>query len=48
MKLCIQTESLVHDLGYEAAYRTIREAGFEAVDWNLNTAWSFKQVVAAE
>lgn len=48
MKLCIQTESLVHDLGYEAAYRTIREAGFEAVDWNLNTAWSFKQVSAAE
>lgn len=48
MKLVIQSQSLVNDLGYEAAYRTIRESGFEGIDWNLNTAWKFKEVTAAE
>ena len=48
MKLAIQSQNLVNDLGYEAAYRTIKEAGFDGIDWNLNTAWKFKEVLAAE
>ncbi|MBQ8431894.1 MAG: sugar phosphate isomerase/epimerase [Clostridia bacterium] len=47
MKLCIQSENLVERFGIENAYRMIKEAGFEAIDWNLDKAWKFKVVTAA-
>ena len=48
MKLSIQTERLVSTLGAENAYRLMKDCGFEAIDWNLDTAWKFKQVCEAE
>ena len=44
MKISVQSQNLVDDLGMENAYRAIREAGFEAIDWNIDHAWSFKEV----
>ena len=48
MKLSIQSEKLVSILGAENAFRLFRECGFEAIDWNLDTSWKFKQVCEAE
>jgi len=48
MKLSIQSESLVKYYGMEDAYRMIREAGFEAIDWNIDTCWDFDAVKNAE
>ncbi len=48
MKLCIQSERLVSQYGAKDAYRMIREAGFEAIDWNVDTAWNFSKVKEAE
>lgn len=48
MKLCIQSEGLFSRYGAEVAFRMIREAGFEAIDWNLDKAWNFKKVLEAE
>ena len=39
MKLCMQTGDVVDRLGPEKGYGAIREAGFEAIDWNLDHAW---------
>lgn len=39
MKLCIQTGNIVDHYGAEKGYAMIRNAGFEAVDWNLDHAW---------
>ena len=36
MKLSVQSQTLVADFGIDAAYRMIREAGFEAIDWNID------------
>ncbi len=48
MKTCIQSEGLMSSFGPEIAYRMIREAGFEAIDWNINKAWNFKAVTSAD
>lgn len=48
MKISIQSETLVKYYGMEDAYGMIREAGFEAIDWNIDTAWDFEQVKKAE
>ena len=48
MKISVQSGNLVPDYGFEAAYRMIREAGFDAIDWNINTAWKFKEVLEAK
>lgn len=48
MKLSIQTETLFKYYGMEDTYRMIREAGFEAIDWNIDTAWDFDQVKQAD
>ena len=39
MKLCVQTGDVVDRLGLEKGYAAIKEAGFEAIDWNLDHAW---------
>lgn len=38
MKISVQTGEVARHFGNEAAYRMIKEAGFEAVDWNLDHA----------
>lgn len=48
MKICIQSQRLVSQYGAEDAYRMIREAGFEGIDWNIDTEWNFSAVKAAE
>lgn len=48
MKISIQTGDLTTQYGIENGYRMIAEAGFEAVDWNLDHALSFSEVKAAE
>lgn len=39
MKISIQTGDIVDRIGIEKGYKAIREAGFEAIDWNLDHAW---------
>ena len=48
MKISIQSETLVKYYGAEDAYGMIREAGFEAIDWNIDTAWDFDTIKNAE
>lgn len=36
MKISVQTGGLIDELGIEKCYKTIAEAGFEAIDWNLD------------
>lgn len=45
MKICIQSQSLVSQYGAADAYRMIREAGFEGIDWNLG--WNFSDIQSA-
>ena len=48
MLLSVQSQDLIDDVGYDAGYRMIREAGFEAIDWNLDHAWKANQLETAE
>ena len=48
MKICVQSQDLVDDLGIGEAYKLIREAGFEAIDWNIDHAWKFQELIKAE
>ena len=48
MKISIQTQPMVDYFGIRDAYRMIREAGFEAVDWGLDRAWRTSAVIAAK
>ena len=48
MKLSIQSQRITGQYGIEAAYRMIREAGFEAIDWNIDVEWDFNRVKSAE
>ena len=47
MKISVQSQDLVDDFGIERAYAMIREAGFEAIDWNIDHAWKATDVVKA-
>lgn len=38
MNITIQTGDIVDRLGFEDGYRTIRDTGFTAIDWNLDHA----------
>lgn len=38
MKTSVQTGGLIDELGAERCYRAIAEAGFEAIDWNIDHA----------
>ncbi len=48
MKIAIQTQSLAKYYGYEDTYGMMREAGFEGVDWNVDSSWDFDALVKAE
>lgn len=48
MKLSIQSGDLPRDFGAEKAYQMIREAGFEAIDWNLDHALTRKTLENAK
>ena len=48
MKISVQSQRLTGQYGIEKAYRLIREAGFEAIDWNIDTEWVFKDVLSAQ
>ncbi len=48
MLLSVQSQDLIDDFGFDEGYRMIRDAGFDAIDWNLDHAWSFNQVTNAE
>jgi len=48
MKLSVQSQNLVDHFGYDKAYKMMKEAGFEATDWNIDHALVHKDVVAAE
>lgn len=39
MKLSIQDYATLQRYDQDTAYRLIREAGFEAIDWNVNLQW---------
>lgn len=46
MKLCVQSGTIVFDHGYEKGYAMLREAGFEAIDWNIDVDWDRKKVTS--
>ena len=48
MRICVQSQDLVDDIGMHDAYAAIREAGFEAIDWNIDHAWKFSDLIKAE
>lgn len=48
MKLCVQSGSIVFDHGYEKGYAMFREAGFEAIDWNIDVHWDAKAIRAGK
>ena len=36
VKISIQTQKTVSELGFEKAYKLYKDAGFQALDWNIN------------
>lgn len=48
MKVCIQTGDVVDRLGLEKGYSAIKNAGFEAIDWNLDHAWKGSDIYKGE
>lgn len=44
MELSIQTKGLVSELGIDGAYRAVSQAGFTAVDWNLDLSWKRSEI----
>ena len=47
MKLSVQTQNLVDTYGIEEAYKLISDAGFTAVDFNIDHSWKFSEVKKA-
>ena len=47
MKLCVQDARLHKTYGYKKAYEAIRAAGFEAIDWNIDTELRSKMIRSA-
>ncbi len=48
MKICIQSGLIPVDFGLEKGYALYREAGFEAIDWNIDTHWDSKAMHAGD
>ena len=44
MKISIQTGDIIKNFGIKKGYALIKECGFEAIDWNIDTAWDMKLV----
>ena len=47
MKICMQSLATSKIYPMKEAYRKIKEAGFDAIDWNIDTAWNYKKVCAS-
>ena len=39
MKISVQTGGIIENFGTKETYALIKEAGFEAIDWNIDHAW---------
>ena len=48
MRISSDTSTMVRQFGAKDAFRMIREAGFDAVDWGIDTDWKIAQIGAAE
>ena len=48
MKICIQSQDIIDEYGIEEGYRRISEAGFEAIDWNIDHAWIYSELKASK
>ena len=48
MKICIQSEATKCLYPIDKAYKMIKDAGFEAIDWNLDDSWDYKALEKAE
>lgn len=44
MKICVQTAGIPYDFGAKEGYKMIREAGFEAVDWNIDMQLPYEKM----
>ena len=44
MKISVQTGTVVYEYGFEKGYRLIRDAGFEAVEWNIEKLWDAQRI----
>jgi sugar phosphate isomerase/epimerase len=48
MKLCVQTAQLTEKFGVDNAFRMIHEAGFDAVDYNIDITMPYDSIVNGE
>ncbi len=48
MKLCVQSGTVVYDFGFEKGYEMFAQAGFEAIDWNIDNGWNSKAIRAGD
>ena len=48
MLLTIQTGDVVDELGIQAGYKVLREAGFEALDWNIDHDWNQAKICSGD
>lgn len=48
MKICVQDAGLHLTYGYKKAYKAIRDAGFEGIDWNIDIALRGKYIKAGD
>ena len=48
MKICIQSDATKCRYPMKEAYKLIKDAGFEAIDWNLDDSWNYKALEKAE
>lgn len=47
MEICTQTNPLAARFGFDEACRMIAEAGFTAIDWGIDRAWHFDDLLTA-
>lgn len=40
MDICVQSGTVVYEFGFEKGYKMIRDAGFDAIDWNIDNELS--------
>ncbi len=48
MRICVQSGTIVFDHGFEKGYQLLHDAGFESIDWNIDSAWNAKAVRKGE
>ena len=45
MRIGMQTGNTVERLGFESGYAAIKAAGFDAIDWNLDHAVKYSDLI---